>query len=83
MNAKKVPSRGGAMIARKRRPSKREHQQELLDEALKGSFPASDPPAMVGPGGGITGAEHAREHFEDRSEAAPSRTSKLRLAAKP
>jgi hypothetical protein len=39
-----------------RRPSP-EHEQELLDEALEESFPASDPPALVEPGGGISGSE--------------------------
>jgi hypothetical protein len=41
-----------------RRPSP-EHEQELLDEALEESFPASDPPAMVEPGGGISGTENS------------------------
>ena len=26
------------------------HREEMLDRALEESFPASDPPAMVGPG---------------------------------
>ena len=39
--------------------SKPDHEQELLDEALEESFPASDPPAMVEPGGGISGTEDA------------------------
>ena len=26
-----------------------EHIEDLLDEALKGSFPASDPPSMIQP----------------------------------
>jgi nicotinamidase/pyrazinamidase len=35
------------------------HEEALLDEALEETFPASDPPALVEPGGGITGAEGA------------------------
>jgi hypothetical protein len=38
-------------------PKKPTHEQDLLDEALKESFPASDPPALTEPGGGISGTE--------------------------
>jgi hypothetical protein len=48
------------MSATKPRPDKRSHKEELLDEALEESFPASDPPSLVEPGGGITGAEEPR-----------------------
>ena len=34
---------------RKPRNGKRKHREELLDEALDESFPASDPPAIVEP----------------------------------
>jgi hypothetical protein len=34
---------------KKPKDGKREHREELLDEALKQSFPASDPPAIVSP----------------------------------
>ena len=35
-----------------RRPTidmRREHREELLDEALDDTFPASDPPAIISP----------------------------------
>ena len=59
------------MIARKPRPSKSEHEQEQLDEALKQTFPASDTPAMIGPRGGITGTENPREHSPDGARRKP------------
>lgn len=35
-----------------RPPTKKEHQDELLDEALEETFPASDPVAMIEPAPG-------------------------------
>jgi hypothetical protein len=32
-------------------PGEKKHLDALLDEALKETFPASDPPAMIGVGG--------------------------------
>lgn len=57
------------MSAKGPRPSKSEHDEELLDEALAETFPASDPPAMIGPGGGITGPEE--EQSGDGSRNTP------------
>ena len=71
------------MSARKPRPSKSEHEEELLDEALEETFPASDTPAMIGPGGGITGQEDAPEGPRDSCEVAPDGKSKRRPTAKP
>jgi hypothetical protein len=34
---------------RKAKDAKRKHREDLLDEALDQSFPASDPPSMVSP----------------------------------
>ena len=45
------------MTARESGKPSRNHQQSLLDEALEATFPASDPPAITEPGGGITGPE--------------------------
>ena len=57
------------MSTKKPRQSKRDRQDELLDEALEESFPASDPPALVEPGGGITGAKDTRRTREARVTA--------------
>jgi hypothetical protein len=45
------------MAPKKRRQEEADRTEELLDEALEESFPASDPPSLVGPGGGISGPE--------------------------
>ena len=45
------------MSVKTRREAKADRIEELLDEALAESFPASDPAALVAPGGGISGAE--------------------------
>jgi hypothetical protein len=37
----------------------KEHENELLDEALKETFPASDPPAMIEP---LPGPEVREKH---------------------
>ena len=42
---------------RKPNEGKRKHREELLDEALDESFPASDPPAIVEPHKNPGGAE--------------------------
>jgi len=49
------------MNAKEPRQPKDDREQELLDEALAESFPASDPASLVGPGGGISGAEEAMQ----------------------
>jgi hypothetical protein len=43
---RKLPS---AATARKRTLAEKQHENELLDEALRETFPASDPPAMIQP----------------------------------
>ena len=45
------------MSAKPPRPPGSDHEQELLDEALDESFPASDPASLVQPDGGISGPE--------------------------
>jgi hypothetical protein len=62
-----------AMAATKPRSRDPRRTEELLDEALEESFPASDPPALVGPGGGITSplkrrrTNPARREVQERS----------------
>ncbi len=41
--------------------ARREHEEEILDEGLEETFPASDPPAAVQPG-------HALPTGEDRDQ---------------
>lgn len=46
------------------------HKEELLDEALEESFPASDPASLVEPGGGITGPNERRDRIAKRNPPA-------------
>jgi len=62
------------MSATKRRQADR--KQELLDEALKETFPASDTPSLVSPGGGITGAEEAPQPGARRRTASFTSTQR-------
>ena len=43
--------------AKRRRQRQTSDQKRRLDEGLKDTFPASDPPAETQPGSGITGDE--------------------------
>ena len=52
--------------------SKKEREQELLDEALEETFPASDTPALVAPGGGITSPHEKKEEPANIQKRAPS-----------
>ncbi len=47
------------MTAKTPRRPDGDHTEELLDEALEESFPASDPASLVLPEGGISGPEEA------------------------
>jgi hypothetical protein len=60
------------MRAGKLQPRKKEREQELLDEALEETFPASDTPALVAPGGGITSPHERKEQPADLRKRAPS-----------
>jgi hypothetical protein len=44
-----------------------DRKQALLDEGLTETFPASDPVAIVAPGGGITGPEKLAGSAERRA----------------
>jgi hypothetical protein len=41
----------------KQRPKSKNEQERELSKELEMSFPASDPPSLTQPGGGITGPE--------------------------
>jgi hypothetical protein len=56
------------MSAKERRPEEPSHKEELLDEALEESFPASDPPSLVEPGGGITGPNEPPRKRDERDK---------------
>jgi len=60
------------MNAKTPKPSRKDREQELLDEALEETFPASDTPALVAPGGGITGPGDRREQPRDDPKRAPT-----------
>ncbi len=47
--------------AKRRQRQQGSKEKRRLDEGLKESFPASDTPAEIQPGGGITGDEPPRE----------------------
>jgi hypothetical protein len=55
------------MSAKDPRQEKPSHKEELLDEALEESFPASDPASLVEPGGGITGPNERRDRPPKRN----------------
>jgi hypothetical protein len=63
---------GIEMSAKQPRRPDADHVQELLDEALDESFPASDPPALVEPGGGISGTENNARTSSQRTKQKPS-----------
>ncbi|MFO1168117.1 MAG: hypothetical protein U1E19_08380 [Rhodoblastus sp.] len=46
--------------ARRKQDKRDSKEKRRLDEGLKETFPASDPPAEIQPGGGITGDEPPR-----------------------
>ena len=44
-------------VAEKQKPKSKNEQELELSKELEMSFPASDPPSLIQPGGGITGPE--------------------------
>jgi hypothetical protein len=66
------------MSARKPSPKEREREEKRLDEALEETFPASDTPTLIAPGGGITGPYERKERLEDIRERTPSVNPKRR-----
>jgi hypothetical protein len=70
---------GDHMKARQRSPSS-DRKQALLDEGLTETFPASDPVAIVAPGGGITGPEKLAGSMERRATVAKRRRAAERDA---
>jgi hypothetical protein len=61
------------MNAKEPRQEKPSHKEELLDEALEESFPASDPASLVEPGGGITGPNEKPRERDTRDTPQPKR----------
>ena len=47
-----APTAGETAAAEQKRADCREHREDLLDEALEETFPASDPPSIARPAGG-------------------------------
>jgi len=54
-------------------PGARQHEEWLQDEAVKESFPASDPPASTMPGSIAAEREAAADRTRDASPPSPSR----------
>jgi len=62
-------------MATKQRSKNSRRTEKLLDEALEGTFPASDPPAMLEPGGGITGQRERDDRIPTSKEPGKTRTN--------
>jgi hypothetical protein len=54
-DAKPRPRQSGRILAE----GARQHLEEALDDALKNTFPASDPISIVQPGGRLDGSEQS------------------------